>query len=65
MGLQTVVRGKQGHAPSKTSSPKILMADNYCGCQLAHRLGWTTTAYHKKIGATPHPGACKHSLQDD
>ena len=22
-------------------------------------------SYHKKVGATPHPGACKHSLQYD
>ena len=24
-----------------------------------------TSAYHDEEGATPHPGACKHSLQYD
>ena len=41
------------------------MTVNYCGRQLARSLGWTAPAYHKKEGATPHPGACKHSLQYD
>ena len=41
------------------------MAVNYCGHQLARRLGWAAPAYHKKEGAIPHPGACKFSLQYD
>ena len=41
------------------------MAVNYCGRQLARRLGWAAPAYHKKEGATPHPGACKFSMQYD
>ena len=46
-------------------APKILMAVNYCGRQLPSTLGWAATAFHKKEGATSHPGACKHSLQYD
>ena len=41
------------------------MAVIYCGCQLARSLRWAAPAYHKKEGATPHPGAQKHSLQYD
>ena len=33
--------------------------------QLTRRLGWATPVYHKKEGATPHPGARKNSLQYD
>ena len=51
--------------PVKYLAPKILMAVDYCGCQLAGRLGWAAPAYHKKEGATPHSGACKLSLQHD
>ena len=41
---------------------KILMAINYCGCQLPQKLGWAALAYNKKEGATPHPEAHKHSF---
>ena len=48
-----------------TSSSNIIMAVNYCGRQIAGRLRWVAPVYHKKGGATPHPGACKHRLQYD
>ena len=41
------------------------MAVNYCGLQLARRLGWAAPAYHKEEGAFPHSGVCKFSLQYD
>ena len=41
------------------------MAVNYCGRQLARRLAWAAPAYHENEGTTPHPGACKFSLQYD
>ena len=41
------------------------MTFNYCDNHLARMLGWSAPAYHKKDGATPHPGACKFSLQYD
>ena len=50
--------------PVKQLSPKSLMEVNYCGSQLAQRLG-AAPAYHKKEGATPNPDACKYSLQCD
>ena len=28
-------------------------------------MGWAAPAYHGEEGATPHPGACKFSLQYD
>ena len=28
-------------------------------------LGWAALAFHEKEGATPHPGACKHSFLYD
>ena len=51
--------------PVRHLAPKILMAINYCGRQLARRLEWAAPAYHKKEGATPHPGASKFCLQYD
>ena len=53
--------------PVKHPVKKILkiMAVNYCGRQLARRFRLAAPAYHKKEGATPHPGACKLSLQYD
>ena len=39
------------------------MAVNYRGRQLAQRVGLAVPVYHKKEGATPHPGVCVHSLQ--
>ena len=51
--------------PVRHLAPKILMAVNYCGHQLARRFGWVVHAYHKKEGASPHPGVCKHSYQYD
>ena len=41
------------------------MVVNYCERQLARRFGWAAPAYHENDGATPHPGACKFSLQYD
>ena len=57
----------KGMLPVKHLAQKILkiMAVNYCGRQLARRLGWAAPAYHKNKRATPHPGACKLSLQYD
>ena len=55
----------KGMLPVEHPAPKMLtiMAVNYCGSQLARRFQWAAPAYHKKEGATPHPGACKCSLQ--
>ena len=57
----------KGMLPVKHQAPTILkiMPVNYCGHQLAQRLGWAAPANHRKEGATPHPGACKFSLQYD
>ena len=55
----------KGMLPVKNLAKKILMAVNYCGCQLARRLGWATPVHLEKEGATPHPGTSKHSLQCD
>ena len=55
----------KGMLPVKHLAPKILIAANYCGHQLAPRIGWMATACHKKEGLTPHPGVCKHILQYD
>ena len=62
-----MVSGKQWHAYVRHLAPNILkiMAVNYCWRQLARKLGWAAPAYHKKEGATPHPGACKFNLQYD
>ena len=49
--------------PVKHPAPKILLAVNYCGLQLAQRLGLAAHAYLKKEGATLHPRVCKYSLQ--
>ena len=49
--------------PVDDLDPKILMAVNYCGCQLARTLGWAAPAYHTKEVETQHPGARRHSLQ--
>ena len=51
--------------PVKQLAPKILMAVNYCGCQLAQNFLRAAPAYYKKEGATQHPGSCKHSLKYD
>ena len=56
-----MARGKQQHAPCKTSSSKNPQNN---GSQLL----WAPTnhpTYHEKEGATPHPGASKFSLQYD
>ena len=42
-----------------------IMAVNYCWPQLSRMLGWAAPALHIKEGETPHPGACKLSLQYD
>ena len=55
----------KGMLPVKRLASKVFMAVNYCGRQLARWLGWAAPAYHKKEGAAPHPGACRHSLQYD
>ena len=49
----------------KHLAQEIPMTVNYCGRQLTRTLGYAAHAYHKKEGATLHPGACKHSLQYD
>ena len=41
------------------------MAVNYCGHQLARRLGLPAPAYRQKEFATPHPGVHNYSLQCD
>ena len=64
-GLPQVFEDKQGPAPCKTFCCKILMVVEYCGCQLAQQFGWLTCVYFRKKGATPHPGAYRHSLQYD
>ena len=51
--------------PVRHLALKILMAVSDCARQLACRLVWAVPAYHKEEGATPHPGACKHSSQYD
>ena len=48
--------------PVKDLAQKIRMAVNYCSCQLTRRLGWAAPAYHKKIGATPHPVVRRYRL---
>ena len=45
--------------PVKHLTQQILMAVDYCGSQLACRLGWVAPAYL----SSPHSGACKHGLQ--
>ena len=50
--------------PVRHPAPKIIMVVNDCLHQLA-RMFWVAPAYHEKEGATPHPGACWHSLQYD
>ena len=49
----------------KHIAPKVIIAVNCCGRQLVRRLEWSATAYHKNVGATPHSGGCKRSLQYD
>ena len=44
---------------------QIIMAVDYCGRHPARRLRSAARAYLKKQGATPHPGAHKHTLQYD
>ena len=46
-------------------APQILMAVDFCGCQIAQRLGWARPAHHKKEGATPHVMRliCGYALQ--
>ena len=41
------------------------MAATKHGHQPAQGLGWAALAYHKREGATPHPGLRKHCLQND
>ena len=36
--------------PVKHLASKILLVVNYCGRQLARRLGWAAPAYHRKEG---------------
>ena len=54
---------KQEHTLCSTSSTKNPRGSH--GRQLARRMGWAAHAYHKEEGAAPHPGAHKHSLQND
>ena len=60
-----MVRASKGMLLVKHLAPKIIMAVNYCGRKLAQSLRWAAFAYHKKDGATPHPGAHRHGLQYD
>ena len=52
-----MVWGKRKH-----TGPKLLMAVNRLGRQLARRMGWLAPAYHEEEGAAPRPGAHRHSL---
>ena len=57
-----MARGKQGHASCKN------LTKNHLGSQLlwvptSPKVGVGGTRLHKKEGATPYPGPCKHSLQ--
>ena len=51
--------------PVEHLGPIFLKSVNYCGRQLARILGWAAPACHQKKFTTPHPGACKFSLQYD
>ena len=55
----------KGMLPAKQLAPKIFMAVNHCGCQLARGLGLAAPANLKKEGLTHHLRACNHSLQYD
>ena len=57
---------RYGMLPVRHLSPKIHMAVNYYWRQVARRLGWMAPLpTNKKEGAALHPGASKHSLQND
>ena len=47
----------------KHFSRKILMAVDYCGCQLAKYLGGLPLVYLKIIKCNPFPCVCRLSLQ--
>ena len=55
----------KGMFPIRRVSPQILMALDYCGCQLALNLGSVAPAYHDEDGAIPTPEACKYILKYD
>ena len=52
----------KGMLPAKHLVQRILMAINYCGCQITRWFWKAALANHKKEGAMPHPGVCKFSL---
>ena len=58
---------RKGMLPAIHLAPNILIIVeiNYCGRQLARRLGSAAPAYHEKEGATPIPGVFRHSMQYD
>ena len=55
-GLNTVTRGRKGMFGVKRIAAKIIMAVNYSGRKLAQIFSWAAPAYHKREGATTHPG---------
>ena len=59
-----MVWGKQGHAPCRTSHSKNPHGSHLLWEPTSPKVGVGGT-YHKKKGASPHPGACKYSLQYD
>ena len=48
----------KGMLPVKHIAPKILMAVNNCGQQVAHRLDLAAPAYYEIEGTSLHPGMC-------
>ena len=70
-GLQTVVRGKQEHAPCETFSSKNPQdhGSKFCGHQLARWLGWAAPAYHEQgglvggVGVTVKEELCEKVLE--
>ena len=62
--MQPLLGVGKGMFPVRHLDPKILMVFNYCSCKLAQCFGWAAPAT-SVVGATPHPGVCKHNLQYD
>ena len=48
----------EGMLPMNYLTLQMLIADDYCGLQLASRFGLEVPAYLKVDGATSRPGAC-------
>ena len=64
-GLYAVDRGKQVHAPCKTSSSKNPQQSIIVDANLSEGVAGRRIAYLTKEGATMYSGACKHRLQYD